>query len=295
MSVDVRDRLVDAHIHVHSADTLEYPLAAGLGSSDLWSRSMTPKDHARSGRRYGRVRANLVQPTWYGLDHRYIVDCIAAEPDRYSGTAIVPALADVRLPDPGRAMEALSERGIRAFRIRGKSAGGGTGGARWLDHPGYDAMFTAAATYGLALSFLAGPRDLPEIGRMSDRFPETRVVIDHLGGVREVKGRVPDEGVSALCDLARQRSVMVKLGPFHAWKRKEGGYGGLSALLLQVVESFGPERCMWETDWGGPIPMACPEEEFAASVGVILESGDFLSDGDMEHILFKTAEAVFFA
>ena len=88
---------------------------------------------------------------------------------------------------------------------------------------------------------------------------------------------------------------MVKLGPFHAWKRKEGGYGGLSALLLQVVESFGPERCMWETDWGGPIPMACPEEEFAASVGVILESGDFLSDGDMEHILFKTAEAVFFA
>lgn len=293
MSIDVRDRLVDAHIHVHSADTSTYPLAAGYGSSDLWSRSMTPEDHARSGRRYGRVRANLVQPTWYGLDHRYIADCIAAG-DRYAGTGVVPALADVRLPEPGRTMAALSERGIRAFRIRGRSAGGGAEGARWLDHPGYDAMFATAAAHGLALSFLAGPLDLPEIGRMCDRFPETRVLIDHLGGVRGADGRVPGEHVAALCDLARRKSVMVKLGPFHAWRRDGAGYGGLPALLRRVIESFGPDRCMWETDMGGPIPMARPEEEFAASLEMILESGDFLSTEDMEHILFRTAESVFF-
>ena len=46
--------------------------------SDLWYPSMTPEDYARyMVKRYGTVRANLVQPTWYGLDHTYIIDCIA--------------------------------------------------------------------------------------------------------------------------------------------------------------------------------------------------------------------------
>ena len=136
---------------------------------------MTPEDYARYCRRYGAVRANLVQPTWYGLDHTYIIDCIASAPGQYVGTGVVPAVSDVSLPPPDRAMLSLSERGIRAFRIRGGSTRADfRRSTRWMDYPGYDAMFETAASHGLALSFLIGPDDLPEIDRMCSRYPDTR-------------------------------------------------------------------------------------------------------------------------
>ena len=113
---------LDAHIHVHSPDFTKYPLAPGFERSDLWYPSMTPDHYAGYARSFGMVRANLVQPTWYGLDHTYIIDCIASALGQYVGTGIVPAVSDVALPPPDRAMLRLSERGIRAFRIRGGSA-----------------------------------------------------------------------------------------------------------------------------------------------------------------------------
>ncbi len=116
------DRIVDAHVHVWSPDTAAYPLAPGFTADDLWLPSFTPEDHFRLSRSVGRVRMNLVQMTWYGLDHSYILDLVASDPETYAATGIVPALTDVSLPSPDRAMKALAAKGVRAFRVRGGSA-----------------------------------------------------------------------------------------------------------------------------------------------------------------------------
>ncbi len=295
MTIDVRDKLVDAHVHVHSPDTERYPLSPGFTKDDFWYRSMTPEDYARYGRRFGTVRANLVQPTWYGLDHSYIIDCIASAPGQYVGTGIVPAMSDVALPPPDRAMEALAERGIRAFRIRvGSARADFRMGARWMDAPGYDAMFETAANHGLVLSILVSPDDLPEIDRMCGRYPDTRVVIDHVAGIRVRDGRVNEQHVEMLCDLARHREITVKLGPFHVLSEQPPPFLDLLPLLRRVIDAFGPDRCMWETDVGGPVPMSDPDAVYAATVDLVLEHADFLSDGDRELILYRTAERVLF-
>ena len=295
MTIDVRDKLVDAHVHVHSPDIARYPLAPGFDRSDLWYPSMTPEDYARYGRCYGTVRANLVQPTWYGLDHTYIIDCIANAPGQYVGTGVVPAVSDVSLPPPDRAMLRLSERGIRAFRIRGGSTRADfRRSTRWMDYPGYDAMFEAATSHGLALSFLIGPDDLPEIDRMCSRYPDTRVIIDHVAGIRVRDGRYDAEQVEALCRLACHREVTVKLGPFHVLSEQPPPFLDLLPLLRRVIDAFGPERCMWETDVGGPVAMAEPVEVYAATVELVLEHADFLSDGDREWVLYGTAAGVLF-
>ena len=38
MTIDVRDKLVDAHIHVHSPDIEKYPLAPGFGGPTFGTR-----------------------------------------------------------------------------------------------------------------------------------------------------------------------------------------------------------------------------------------------------------------
>ena len=179
--------IVDAHIHVWSPDFDRYPLALGFTPDDLWLPSFTPDDHFAYSHPFGKVRLNLVQMTWYGLDHRYILDLIASDPTTYTGTGIVPGVSDVSLADPGKTMYALSEGGIRAFRVRGGKTGRPTAfgrANRWLDYPGYEAMFKTGAEHNLALSFLMGLEDLPDLIRMCRRFPETPVILDHLCGVR---------------------------------------------------------------------------------------------------------------
>ena len=53
-----------------------------------------------------------------------------------------------------------------------------------MDHEGYEKMFIAGAEESLALSFLMGPSDMPEVDRMCARHPDTPVIIDHVGGAR---------------------------------------------------------------------------------------------------------------
>lgn len=291
------DRIVDAHIHVWSPDLERYPLAPGFTLDDLWLPSFTPADHFAYSKAFGKVRLNLVQMTWYGLDHRYILDLIASDPTTYTGTGIVPGVADVSFADPGKAMLALAEGGIRAFRVRGGKTGRPTAfgrANRWLDYPGYESMFITGAENNLALSFLMGLDDLPDLSRMCRRFPETPVILDHLCGVRIKDSVWPEDEIRALCRMARYPGVMVKLGPFQALGDGKAPYLDLLPLIERVVDAFGPERIMWESDSGGPIVMQNPHADFAASIALIGEHADFLSASDKEQILVKTAEDFFF-
>ena len=296
MTIDVRNKLVDAHVHVHSPDIERYPLAPGFTRGDLWYPSMTPDDYTRYGRRYGKVRANLVQPTWYGLDHSYIIDCIASAPDQYVGTGVVPAVSDVALPPPDRAMLRLSERGIRAFRIRGRSARADFGmGARWMDSPGYDAMFETAARSR------AGSELPDRPGRPAGDRPHVQPLSRYAGWSSTTWPASVFVTAGSPSSTSRPYAVSRDTGRSPSnWGRstslseQEPPYLDLLPLLHRVIDAFGPERCMWETDVGGPVPMSEPVEDYAATVDLVLEHADFLSDGDREWVLYRTAESVFF-
>jgi predicted TIM-barrel fold metal-dependent hydrolase len=282
--------IIDSHVHVWTADTTKYPLAPGFRKDHLWFPSFTPDELFEYARRTGVRRVNLVQMTWYGLDHSYIADLISREPDRFVGTGIVPAVSDAAGPSPDDTMVALAKRGIVAFRIRGKSTRPALGdGPQWLDHPGYEKMFAAAAANGLALSFLMSPPDILELERMCARFPETTVIVDHLAMIGR-KGTFPEEEVDALCAMAKHSRVMVKVGAFYALGARKPPYHDLLPLVKRVVSAFGPARCMWESD--APL-QAKPPHSYEAALSIV-EDAKFLNADDKEQVLIRTAEGVFF-
>ena len=283
--------IVDAHVHIWTPDTERYPLAPGFAASDMWTPSFTAEDLLDHCRPSGVGRINLVQMTWYGLDHSYILDTIAADPERFCGTGMVPAVSDITLADQGEAMVALSEGGIYAFRVRGRTARPGINdGPQWMDHPGYVTMFEAGAEHNLAISFLLDPEDLPEVDRMCTRYPDTPVIIDHLARSHAGGGPVDEGDLQALCRMARHRSVMVKVGAFYAGDRP-APYTDLLPAIERVIDAFGPERCMWESD--SPLQLGGPHR-YEDSVALIRDHAGFLSAADKEQVLRKTAESFFF-
>ncbi len=266
-------------------------MAAGFRKEDLWFPSFSIEELIALSRSAGISRMNLIQMTWYGTDHSYILDAIASSPSQLVGTGIVPALTDVSLASPDRAMVALAKGGIYAFRIRGGSTRPPLGdGPQWMDHPGFEKMFIAGAEHNLALSFLMNPEDLPELDRMCSRHPECPVIIDHfcrIGG----SGEIIEVEVQALCRMARHKRVMLKIGAFYGLGAKRPPYLDMLPLIERVVRAFGPDRCMWESD--APLQAKTPHS-FEAAVSVIRDHSDFLSEADKNQILVKTAEDFFF-
>ncbi|SVB79544.1 uncharacterized protein METZ01_LOCUS232398 [marine metagenome] len=278
----------DAHVHVWSADQIRYPLAPGLDDGDLWLPSFTPDDHESIAG--GRLPINLVQMTWYGLHHRYILDLIESEPARFTGTGIVPAICDVSLPRPDRTMLELARGGIRAFRLRGRAAQPAREHAEhWLEHKAYELMFGCAAEHGLVLSFLCAPSDLTEIGRMCERFPEASVILDHCGGVRIRNSTIESGDLRSLLALGVLPGVNVKFGPVHGLGGGVAPFADVLPLLHAVVDAYGAGRVLWESDLGGPVQMQNSQEDFGACVALVSDVADFLTAEQREQILGGTA------
>ena len=274
------DRIVDAHVHVWTSDEESYPFAPGVTKKDLWRPSFTPEQHFEYSRSVGAVRFNLVQMTWYGLDHSYILDLIAGDPTTYAGTGIL----DISDPEPDKTMLALSRKGCYAFRERTDA----------FDQPVMEKRFATGAEHNLALSFNMGVDLLPGLDRICTRFPETPVIIDHVCHVGIGQPDYTEEQIGALLRFAKPKRAMVKIGPFQGLGKRTAPYLDLLPLIERVVGAYGPERCMWESDSGGPIWMSDPDTEYPAAIALIRDHASFLTQSDKDYLLFKTAENLFF-
>jgi predicted TIM-barrel fold metal-dependent hydrolase len=276
---------IDAHSHIWTPDLAHYPLAAGFKPADMQPRSFTAEELLATCRPAGVGRVNLIQMSYYEFDNRFMLDMIKLYPERFVGTAIVDPLA----ADPGRAMRELAPRGVRAFRIQ--PVYGKQPSEHWLEPAGYAAMFATAAQTGQALSCLIDIGGFPEIDRMCERFPDTAVIIDHLGRIGAgAVGAIRDADVDAICNLARHKKLFVKIGAFYALGKKTPPYLDLAPLIKRVVQAFSPRRCMWESD----CPFQIVKHRYADSIALIRDHLDFLNREDREWLLFRTAETLLF-
>ena len=276
---------IDAHVHVWTPDTAQYPLAPGYKNVDMKPASFTPEELFRHCKPAGVGRINLIQMSFYGFDNSYMLDMIAKHPDVFVGTAVINPRGD----DPAREMRDLAKKGVRAFRIHPKLSG--QPAEKWLRPEGFKTMFAEGARLNQAMACLIGPDALPELDRMCETHPETPVIIDHLCRIG-LDGVIRGEDVDRLCGMARHKKVMVKIGAFYALGEKRPPYADLASLIKKVVTAFGPKRCMWESD--------CPfqvqgEHTYQASVDLVLRRLDFLSDDDKDWIMRRTADGFFFA
>ena len=275
---------IDAHVHVWTPDTSRYPLATGYKKEDMKPASFTPEELFKHCKPAGVDRINLIQMSFYGFDYSYMLDVMARHKGVFSGTAVIDPLSKA----PDQEMAAAAKKGVRAFRIY--PALGKQPAEKWLMPAGYEAMFREGGNANQAMSCLIEPTCLPELDRMCMKYPDTPVIIDHLCRIG-MDGTVRDGDVTILCDMARHKQVLVKVGAFYALGKKEPPYTDLAPLIRKVVKAYGVERCMWESD--------CPfqvqgKHTYQASVDLVRKKLDFLSDDDKEWLLRKTAEKFFF-
>lgn len=274
---------IDAHSHLWSPDVEQWPLADGQTRADLKPPSFTPEELLKLAEPEGVGRAVLIQHhTYHGFDNRYLLDCAK----RFPGRFVVVGMLDDTRPQPDAKLKELLPQGMKGLRITPRIRG-----AKWLEGPGMEALWKCAAETGQAMCCLIDAADLPAVGAMCGKNPQTPVVIDHFARIG-VTGTIQDADVAALCEVAKHKRVSVKISAYYALGKKQPPYDDLLPMIRRVLDAFGVERCMWASD--SPYQIE-PPNTYAASIALIRDRLSGLSADDKNWLLTKTAERVYFS
>jgi predicted TIM-barrel fold metal-dependent hydrolase len=182
-------------------------------------------------------------------------------------------------------MKNLATQGVRGFRI---SPGGFPPGP-WLEAKGLQSMFRAGARENLAICPLIDPVALPALDSQCGIHPETPVIIDHISRIG-VLGPIRKSEIDDLCQLSRHPRVKVKLSAFYALGAKQPPHLDLIPMIRRVYDAFGPKRLMWASD----CPFQTMKETYEDGISLVRDRLDFLSTGDKDWIMRRTAEESFF-
>jgi 2-pyrone-4,6-dicarboxylate lactonase len=222
----------DAHCHVFG------PAAAFPYAPD---RRYTPADAPKEALaalhdRLGIGRAVIVQASCHGTDNAAMLDCIAADPARYRGVAIVDDNATER---NYAALHAGGVRGVRFNFV--KHLGGAPDMAvfhRVIDH---------IRPLGWHVVLHLDAPDIASLAPMVAALPVT-AVIDHMGRAPAADG-VDQPPFRTLLELAQREHVWVKV----SGAERIAAPPFLSAIpFAKALMRAAPDRVMWGTDFPHP-------------------------------------------
>lgn len=275
--------IIDTHSHVISPDTQTYPLQPVGGVQSTWSQahSVTHEELIAAMDEAGIDKAVVVQAsTAYGYDNRYLVDTVAAHPERMTGVFAVDALA----ADAVETIELWKSQGLTGLRL---FTAGSTmkGQAAWLNDPRTHAMWTYATETGLPVCVQMRPQGIPQLADVLERFAEATILIDHLARPVLEDGP-PYRRAAGLWELARYRNVNVKL-TVRNLEAAERGKSTVADFLEKLLSTYGAHRVAW----GSNYPAA--EKPLGELLQRALDALAPLGADDREMILGGTASRLY--
>jgi len=254
--------IVDAHHHFWDPGRRDYPWMGDELSAIR--RPFTPDD----------LRPQLIQNN---VDRTILVQTVSSleETREFLETAsrtdfIAGVVGWVDLTDPSVADVIASLRGAkggdRLVGIRHQVHDEPDAG--WLLRDDVQRGIAAVGAAGLVYDVLVRTRELPAAVATVRAHPKTSFVLDHAAKPRIAEGAWDGAWVKALAPLADEPNVNCKLSglvteaDWKSWTRDQ-----LRPYVAQVLDWFGPERCMFGSDW----PVCLLAADYAEVVATMRE------------------------
>jgi len=192
----------------------------------------------------GVERAVIVQASCHGTDNAAMLDCIASDPMRYRGVAIV----DDSFTDADFArLDAGGVRGVRFNFVRH------LGGAP--DMTVFARVIDRIKSRGWHVVLHLDAPDIIPLSEMIRKLP-LPFVIDHMGRVPAAAG-VDQPPLAALIELSRLENCWIKVSG--AERISMPPYAAAAPIAQALVEAA-PDRVLWGTDFPHPNSTHEPDE-----------------------------------
>lgn len=294
-------RLYDTHAHLVSDDEVRYPRTYPFENTSL-RMPRVPGTIGNPGGLHGPTPVNE-KPTaelmhrWmaeegvvgiaavqkgmiYGTDNSYIVDAA----DLFPGEMRAIIIVDPQAAETPAMVRDGARRGIIGIRFFGV---GVTDKSAWLSSPAAMAVWQLADELDLLVDIEApasgGEVLIPVIEQIADRFPNLRIVLDH---VFLPDCTLPDYGIDSRFDgFARRPNISVKFTSLSMDVIREKGVAP-EAVLRRTVDFYGADRTMWGSDIG------TSSGTYKEMVARALEATRLLTEDERRQVLHDTGRRV---
>ncbi|WP_245504132.1 amidohydrolase family protein [Lichenihabitans psoromatis] len=119
---------------------------------------------------------------------------------------------------------------------------------KWVMHPNLSWAFDALVEYGLCFDALLHPQHILPLLKRLLRYPNLKVVIDH-GARPQIRDEAFSTWAADIARLARESSAFVKLSGLTTEAGPEWTEHDLEPYASHILNTFGPERVMFGSDW----------------------------------------------
>lgn len=118
----------------------------------------------------------------------------------------------------------------------------------WILRPAIIPAIEAMVEFGLCFDALVRPRHLPWLLRFAERHPDLSIVINHAAKPDLALG-VLEPWRESMAALSKLPKVSCKVSGLLTEAGGDWRAGELDACVELLLESFGPRRLLWGSDW----------------------------------------------
>ncbi|MCZ6673563.1 MAG: amidohydrolase family protein [Verrucomicrobia bacterium] len=225
------NNIVDCHFHLWAKDKKRFPYQPNpryapdyVSTAEEWDRDRVDA---------GISKGIFVSGAPYGDDPSFLYHSLKQAPDTLRGICLI----NPNVPEGVKQLEeTVSGHNIVGVRLQTSWLWG----VDWAS-PYLAAFWKRMGELNLVVQMHLEPEWNPQLDKMITRFPNTRVVIDHLGRPRN--GTAVD--FMLLQNIAKRPNAFIKLSSFDTESREEPPYLKVQPVVKELVEWFTPKRCVW--------------------------------------------------
>ncbi len=274
--------VIDIHPHVISDDPVKYPHSPLFGAQSDWSRDrpMPIERLASSMDEAGVSRAAIAQvSTCYGYDNNYVLDSVSSYPARFAAVCSFDLLDEAA---PSLIVDAIP-RGLAGIRIF-------TGGVRPFDTSTLDdrrvfPVWELCADRNLPIAIQTGPMGLAQVAGLAKRFPDVRIILDHLARP-DISDGPPYAKAVSLFAMSAFENIYLKATP-RTFMESVEGLASPHTFFPKIVAEFSAARIAWGSNY------PASEGSLAQLLALARERLECLSDEDRDWIFCKTAKSLY--
>ncbi len=136
---------------------------------------------------------------------------------------------------------------------------------------------------GLSFDMCLRPGDLTDGAKLADKCPDTRLILDHCGNADPKAwlsaarrgDQQPDHAVEAwkkdIAEVAKRKNTLCKISGIIARVTQEWSADDLAPIVNHCLDSFGPDRVIFGSDW--PVCLlGAPLKEWTTALRQIVAS-----------------------
>ncbi|MFC1692488.1 amidohydrolase family protein [Candidatus Latescibacterota bacterium] len=224
--------IVDTHIHLWARDKKRFPYQPDSTYSPDYASTVEQWENDRIGT--GISMAIFVQGAPYGDDPRFLFHCLEKAPQSFRGVCLV----NPNVPEGSRILEENIQKNNHIVGVRLQTSW--LWGIEW-NSPHLEAFWKKVGELDKVLQIHLEPEFSWNFERMVKKYPETRVVIDHLGRPRSGDA----VNYMQLLTTSRYPNVFMKLSSFSPESKQEPPHDKLKPLIDEIIRRFTPKRLVW--------------------------------------------------